>query len=58
LLLARFIHPRGSSGGKRFRFIDHLSLAKGRANHQAMRVSIALDFFRSHDHGIDGDFAG
>src|SRR5438105_5021909 len=58
LLLARRIHSRGSSGGKRLRFIDYLAFAQGRTNHQAMSVSITLDFFRSHDHDIDSGLAG
>src|SRR5947208_676660 len=54
LLLARLSHSRGSSGGRRLRPIDNPSFFQGRANHQTVRMAIALHLLGSDNHDIDG----
>ena len=44
-----------ASGGSRLRAMDDLSLFHGRADDQAMGISVTLDFFRSNDQGIYPD---
>ena len=56
LLLARFIHSRGSSGGKRSgSFIDHLAFPQRGFDDQRVAVLVALDVSGRNDKGVNGN---